>query len=807
METKKILPKLVFILVIVGFSIGVHAQQNETIKLSGVVVDSVSNLSLPNAGLILENDSDGSKQTTTTNVAGNFVFTTKPGDYTLLVKYVGYKEYHRKNIHVTTSDISINPIKLSLELNNLKTVNIQSKKPLITMTLDKVTMNISESSLSAGTTALEILRQAPGVQLAESGNVSLNSKNVTVQIDGRQSYLSGEELKNWLSSQPSNAIDKIELISNPSAKYDAASSAIINIKTTKMLNYGSNGSFTLGAGSGKFGRGNSGVNLNYRKEKINIYGSYNFMGLKQFSSLVNNRILQNNNQVTFLNEDQYSEKGMNVNTVKAGADYDINSKNSIGILLRGNFTNRNRQDESTTPIGLVNQSVDSTILTNINGNSSWVSPSANLFYKFNDLSKKQLLTVNGDFYRYGKTSNNIYTNNYFGNQNQFLHSGTQIRDNSPGYISIKSITADYEKKVKLGTLSAGLKSAFTTTNNDVTWENFDNKSWNVDQSKTNHFIYDENISAAYVGLSRQMKKIGMQLMLRGEQTNVTGNSITMNTEFNKNYFQLFPSIAFQYTKSPTNQFSLSYRKSIERPLYQYVNPFLIFQSTYNYFQGNPNLNPMTKHELQFSWSYKQTVFTSLSYNYIKDFYGTFYKQDPVTKGIVSYFDNYSNAQSLNLNIAVSKMIKKWWGFSGNFASSYFKGSYPNIVTRKSTPSLNLTATNGIILGKGWSADVMSLYSLPYSDGFYDYKSNFLLNAGITKVLNSNSSIKLTSSDVFKSYKMYYTAQYSNINLQNIARYDTRSLTLTYTQRFGNARVKKQVDRKLSIDKEEKRIGQ
>lgn len=808
MKSKAILISISFILMLSVFSVTVNGQENKSLKLSGTILDSLSNLPLPSAGLILKNQTSGAEQKGIANTAGIYSFSLlDTGTYSLIVKYVGYKDYQYKNIRVFDKDVLLPSIKLSSELNNLKSINVISRKPFITQSLDRVTMNVSESSLSAGTTALEILQQAPGVQLTQSGGISLKSKAVSVYIDGRPSYLGGEELKNWLSAQPSNAIDKIELISNPSAKYDASSSAIINIKTTKMLNYGTNGSFTVGAGVGKFGRGNSGLNLNYRKEKVNVYGSYNFMGLKQFSTLENNRILQNNNLYTYLNENQYSEKRTDLHSVKAGVDYDINQKTTVGVLLRASFTGRTRNDNSNTPIGLINKPVDSTIFTKVVGNSSWNSPSANVFYKFNDAASKQSLTINGDYYRYGKSSSNDYTTNYFGSSNQELRSDNELRDNSPGHITIKSVTADYEKTIKLGKISFGLKSAFTTTDNDVKWENLKDNSWLVDPGKTNHFIYDENVNAAYFGLSRQIKKVGIQLMVRGEQTNITGNSITMGSEFTKNYFQLFPSLAFQYSKSAKNQFSFAYRKSIERPLYQYVNPFLLFQSTYNYFQGNPDLDPMTKHELELSWAYKQTVFTSLSYNYIKNFYGTFYKQNMATKGIISYFDNYKYGQSINLNVAVSKAIRKWWGFNGNLSSSYFKGSYPSVQTEKSTPNINLTINNGFLFKKGWSADLMGLFTSPYSDGFYHYNANYLVNVGVTKVLNKNSSIKLTSSDIFKTYQTYYTTQYSNINLQNIARYDTRSITLTYSQKFGNVRVKKQNDRKVGIEREEKRIGQ
>lgn len=797
---------LLFFTVIIA--VKANGQNKNAFKLSGRINDSLSNISLPNAGLILKKENTGASLTTTSNSSGNFSFAAlDTGSYFLTVKYVGYKEYTSSRIQILNADITLPLIKLSTTLKALKTVDITSRKPLITQSLDKVTMNISESTIFAGGTALDILQQAPGVQITQSGGISLKSKAVSVYIDGRPSYLSGDELKSWLSSQPSNAIDKVELISNPSAKYDASSSAIINIKTTKMLNYGMNGNLTLNAGAGKFDRENAGVNLNYRQQKINIYGSYNYMSLKQYSSLINNRTVQSGNQGIFLNEDQYAVKRTNVNAVKAGVDYDINTSNTIGLLLRGNFTSRNHHDDSQTPIGLAGRQPDSVVTTNTKGHASWSSPSVNIFYKLNDVKTKQTLTINGDYYRYGKKSGNDYLTSYTDDAGQVLHDGNELRDNSPGHISIRSIAADYEKTIKAGKLSAGVKTAFTTTDNDVKWENLLNDTWVTDLTKTNHFIYDENINAAYIGFTRQMKKVGVQVMLRGEETNVTGNSLTLNTEFKKNYFQLFPSVAFQYTKSAQNQFSFAYRKSIERPLYQYVNPFLIFQSTYNYFQGNPNLDPMTKHEFELSWAHKQTVFTSLSYNYIKNFYGTFYKQNDETKGIISYFDNYKYGQSVNLNIAVSKLLESWWGLNGNFAASYFKGSYNTVASGNSTISTAFTVTNGFILKHGWNADLVLMYTTPYSDGFYHYKQNFLMNTGLSKTLNRNSSLKLSGSDIFRTYRVSYKTEYNNINLQNIARYDTRAVTLTYSYKFGNMRVKKQADRKGGIDKEEKRVGQ
>jgi len=510
----------------------------------------------------------------------------------------------------------------SMRRQNLKAVTVTGNKPFIVMKADKVVVNVSESPVAAGSDAAQVLTNAPGVVEQSSGNFELRGKKVIVLIDGKDSRLSGEELKEWLSAMPSNTIDRIELIANPPARYDARGAAVINIISARSKNFGTNGVFTAGLGSGRYGRYNGGLGLNYRDKQINIYGNYDYQYNKQYYDLYSNRTLAENAAIVERTSDVRTR---NNHSLKAGLDYDINRNSSFGVLLKGMLNYRDR-DVFTRSVKEA-AGADSFSTVNTMGKARILNPSVNIYYKTKlDTSGKQL-TLNADYFRYNKTWKDDLVTHFYDPAGMQTGTPYLLMNNSPADNEIRSIAADYSQPLGKGQLEAGLKATLTTTDNDINWLQQLEKQWVTDEGKTNHFIYDENIYAAYATYSRSIKKFDLQAGLRAEQTYTKGRSLTLNQVNKRDQFNLFPSLSVMYNHSQKHQYGFSYRKSIDRYSFDVVNPFITYVSQYQYNQGNPNIRPSIGHSFEVSYVYNNELFISVNYQRFTDVPAAIFRKD------------------------------------------------------------------------------------------------------------------------------------------------------------------------------------
>jgi Outer membrane protein beta-barrel family/CarboxypepD_reg-like domain len=769
-------------------------------KVSGVVVDSVTKVALANASA-----SNTSSKPVTTNSKGQFNFNSTVGKQTISISFIGYKTLHiEKDI---TSDTKLDTIFLALQINATKAVRVIAQKPLLSMTAGKITMNVAESGLSVGNTGWELLQVAPGVKATDEGSVSLNGKSVTIYIDGRPSYVSGDQLKNLLSSMPSNSIDKIELLSNPSAKYQANGAAIINIKTNKLKNYGANGTLTTVVGTSRYFRGSQNIDLNYRKNKVNVYGGVNAYKNGSINISSNNRILKTTGLPIFADEPSTNITKSYGYGLKLGLDYDITKKTSIGFLVNGGFTNRKRTGTSTSFITQQRNNFDSIITNSTFNKVSYITPSANVYLKTNFDSTDKELIINADYYQYNQNWNDDFTTNFL-NQNIPYKSAENRRDNSPTILDIFSSTVDYSQSIKKAKLEAGLKTTFIKTDNNIKWESLVNNNWENDVLRTNYFIYKENVNAAYVGLTKTLKKVDVEAILRAEHTSIVGNSITLNNRFTKNYINWFPSVTTQYSVNKNNQLALSYRKSIDRPNYSYVNPFKIFRGQFNFFEGNPNMNPTFTHSVELTHTHKYVLFTTLSYNYIDQFSGVFVKQDPITKVLISFPDNYKAAQQVTLNATYSKQVKPYWFTNTAFSASYFKAEYPGITPRPSNVSYSLGSFNSFTLKKAKiKLEIYTYGSLPFHDGFYYHGIYSNCNIAANKeILKKHGFLRMNVTNVFGVNNVESRTEIGDVYVSNRIFRDSRSVNMSFTYKFGNKNVKQAKTRRSKISSETNRVG-
>jgi hypothetical protein len=769
-------------------------------KVSGVVVDAVTKVALANATVTITGN-----KAVTTNSKGQFNFVLPKGKQNIVISFIGYKTITiEKEI---TADTKLDTTFLALQINATKAVRVVAQKPLLSMTAGKITMNIAESGLSVGNSGWELLQVAPGVKASEEGSVTLNGKSVTIYIDSRPSYVTGDQLKNLLASMPSNSIDKIELLSNPSAKYQANGAAIINIKTNKLKNYGTNGTLTTVVGTSRYFRGSQNIDLNYRKNKVNVYGGVNAYKNGNIAIATNNRILKTTGLPIFADEPSTNITKSYGCGFKLGLDYDISKKTSIGFLVNGGFTNRKRTGTSSSFITQQRNSFDSVITNSTLNKVSYITPSVNVYLKTNFDSTDKELIINADYYQYNQSWNDEFTTNFL-NQNTPYKFAENRRDNSPTILDIFSSTIDYSQSIKKAKLETGFKTTFIKTDNNIKWEILSGNNWENDALRTNYFIYKENVNAAYVGLTKTMKKIDLEAILRAEHTNVEGYSVTLNNRFTKNYVNWFPSITSQYNMNKNNQLALSYRKSIDRPNYDYVNPFKIFRGQFNFFEGNPNMNPTFTHSIEFTHTHKYALFTTLSYNYIDQFSGVFVKQDPVTRVLISFPDNYKAAQQVGLDITYSKQVKPYWFTNTSFSTSYFKAQYPGITSIPSDPSFSISSFNSFTLKKAkMKLEIYTYGSLPFHDGFYYHGIYSNCNIAANKeILKKRGTLRMNVTNVFGVNNIESRTEIGDVYVSNRVFRDSRSVNLSFTYKFGNKNVKQAKTRRSKISSETNRVG-
>lgn len=692
---------------------------------------------------------------------------------------------------------------VKIKADSLKAVTVTAAKPYIKQKVDRTIVNVAGSPLAAGGTAYEVLVRAPGV--VEQGNgLQLKGKTVTVLIDGRYTNLSGEDLKNMLTAMPANGIDRIELMPNPSAKYDARGGAIINIIMAKNAKLGTNGSVTGGGRAGKYGSWNTGLSLNHRNKKMNVYGSYDYMNYQQYSESNFNRFISKDQSIT---DSAYGTSRRSSHSFKAGLDYDLNKRNSFGILVKGLVYNIDRNTGIQSVADYTGATNDSLSTVTARGKDNYVIPSVNLYYKaILDTTGKEL-RFNADYFSYSKKWNDNFATRYF-NPKGAEYATKLLRADAPALNDIKSFAIDYVQPIKKGSFEAGTKLSQANTDNDALWEQGENGSWTKDPGKTNHFIYKENVYAAYATVNKEFKKISLLMGLRAEQTHTEGTSVTTQQTNTNNYLNLFPNIAIQYKASEANLFAFSYRKSIDRYKYDVVNPFIVYKSQYNYYQGNPYLKPGIQHNFELSHSYNNELFTSLTYARFEDVLTEVYRKDDVSQAVISTWDNLSSADYMEATVSHAKsLFNNKWMTNNTVSLSYAKFNAPaGSELNNAKVTTILSSDNTIILPKGYKIQVSAVYFSPMALGVVSYNARFNMSMGASKtVLDGKGTLSLNVSDVFNTYNSKYTVSSFGVQSVNYAKSESQFVRLAFTYRFGNKNVKANTNRKNAIESESRRM--
>lgn len=756
-----------------------------------------------------------------TNEDGNFsIGNIVPGSYLVAVEGVGRKKVIKGPFKVMSGNepLVIEDIVLSGDARELNTVQVSGKRPLVERKNGMVVMNIANSTLATGNTALEILSRAPGVTVDNNGNISLRGRGgVSLMIDGKLTYLSAEQLTNLLKTTDGNSIQTIELMSNPSAKYDAAGTGgIINIKLKKNTSYGTNGTVTAGGGYGKDYKTTGGVSVNHRTEHINVFGNYNYVNNQDVQDLSITRSNTSGLEKTYFDQVSRFDEHRKNNSYKAGVDYYINERNILGFVFSGYHNDNQSKAYNKTLIGSQPFRTDSSVIANNPGKSQYRSQSYNLNYKGVLDTSGQELNVDFDYSQFRSTSETVY-NNYFytGSAAGAPGSGSDkspliFRNGTPSKIKIWSGKLDYvyplTAKMKLET---GVKSSYVSTDNDFQWENLQDGNYVNDVTRSNRFTYKEQVNAAYANLHREFKSTSVQIGLRTELTHSEGNSLTLQNKVKKNYIDFFPSLAVNQTLSAAHEIGFSYSRRIDRPDYQALNPFIYFSDLYTYNQGNPYLDPQYANSFELSYGYKKTTNITFGYIHTKNVITTTLISDTVNKTLLLKEENLAARDTYSVNLSRPVVITSWWNTTNDATLYYSRFSTPDLMgvpfkNGKLTFMVNTMQT--FTLSPTINAELSGNYTTDQVFGTYVAKPIYGVDLGISKSFaDKRANIKLAVTDVFNTRKIDVSSAIAQQDYRLYQKDETRIFRATFTYNFGSSIIKAVRSRSNSSDAEKSRV--
>jgi iron complex outermembrane recepter protein len=782
---------------LVAFSFMAFAQGPS--KITGQVQDETQK-SFTGATVSLYRAKDTSLvKATFTDKAGRYLFeTVNDGNYLIAVTSTGYQKFVSSLVSVSQgADITIPTIALSTEVKGLKEITVQAKKPLFEQKADRMVVNVEAAPTNAGANALEILEKSPGITVDKDGNVSLKGKQgVQVFIDGKPAYLGGQDLVNYLRNLSGAQLEQIEIMTNPPAKYDAAgNSGIINIKTKKTKQFGYNVSAQVGYTQGIYARNNQNVNFNYRKNKINFFGTLSRNERNTLQTLsIQRKFMEENTKkvVSLFDQDGEMINWRTSNNAKLGADFYVTKKTTVGAVVNGFYNPSKFTNTSNIFISDPNNVLQRNTFAKSISRGLWQNFSSNINFRHVFDSTGKELTADADYIYYNAANTQNLSNYYFNAAGNTIEKPDTLYGNLPQIIHIYSAKVDYVHPLKKGAkLEAGLKAAYVETDANAVYDSLINNNLVRDFGRSNHFVYDERISAAYINYSRPFsKKLSGQLGLRLENTVAHGNQLTTGEKFTLDYTQLFPTAYLSYAASEKHSWSINYGRRINRPDYESLNPFVEFLDRYTFEQGNPNLRPQFSHNMELTHTFKGFLSTTLNYTKTNNIIQQVLEQNELTNQTFVKQANIASQRQYGAAVSAFTQIKN---FSGNvYMNVYdneFKGMVNNTFVTVGATTAIFNASASYKFKKGITAEVNGFYRTPGVEGVFTIGALGAVNLGASMpMLKNKATVRLNVRDLFWTQRVKGDSRFGNIDAAFQQAPDSRFVGINFTYRLSKGKV-------------------
>jgi len=786
--------------------VSVHSQN----QISGTVKDKADGSAIAYATVALLKTDSTVVTGDVTDDTGNFVLKNiRSGNYLLQVYYLGYD---KTELPVSVPQQSeLGDITISSSENKLREVVVTAHRPFVVQRNDRYIVNVGSSVQTSGRNALEVLGLTPGVLVDPEGKISAMGKDVNVYIDGRPSRLTGDQLKAMLSATDGETIDRIEVFTNPSARYDASGGTVIDIKTKKGMQPGINGSANLGYRQGHKDRENAGLSLNYRDNQLNLYGNYSVNRLSAWQQSGETNTLTMSDGMIHIFDQRGNIRSVNANfrqQYRLGVDYNINKKNVIGALVSGYHTgNAENENAGMTTISPALNDTGSTVFKN--RNSDWEDGKQyNLNYQGQYAKPGQQLNIDLDYGQFQSKPYQLNQNSYFNSQQTQIGDEELLRHTNPQNIDLWSVKADYTQPLWKGSkIEAGAKASQSKTDNNLIFENYLQSQWESDATQSNRFVYTEQVDAGYVSFSQSLGKWNFQAGLRGEYTRSKGEQRTTTVVTDSTYFNLFPTAYITYEPSEKNQFNLSYGRRITRPFYTQLNPFEYRIDAYSFEAGNPYLKPMIMDNLSFSYTNSPAGLMIML--------GYFNMHNAMTEMLVQQGDRYG----MVFNNFGERAI---YSVMANYRKTFFKrwtmdltieGMYVTNTSDESYGTFNNNIftydaqwNNSIKITPTFSAEMTAIYTSAQVEGYYRGKPMSNVTLGLRKMLLKNKlSVSLNSNDLLYTFNPDMTAKTGGMDYRVWINRDSRWLSLSLRYQFGSDKIKAARSRDTGVEEEKQRI--
>ncbi|MGN7720539.1 TonB-dependent receptor domain-containing protein [Chitinophaga sp. 22620] len=738
----------------------------------GVGFVSVSLLSLPDSGLVKGQISDS---------AGLFTFSdVKSGRYTLLLAAMGYRKLYRP----VNGSANLGNIPLSPDASLLDGVTVTGERAAMQMQGDKLVVNISGNKLfNASTNAFDILKKLPNLEVGADGAILMAGRVAPgVFIDGKPSPMSPEELQNYLASLSPSMISSIEVISNPSGRYDGEHKGIIDIRLKRDQTLGWQGTATLSLQQNQYTLNENNLAVTYKTKKLAYTAR---LGYTTGNTVRHYDALQHQANTNIMTTNTRWLTGNNNPSIQLGADYNIHKDHKLELLLR---TYQVRRDLALlNTLDITDASGEKPV--SFTNSDNYSSPrqdnyAANLNYS-GRLGKTQLDVLGSLVKIMNRQDEDIRNRDAFtGNLKD--HWKTILKND----ILIRALQADLTRNAGKGKLSAGAKFALSATENDLRYDTLNTAGeFVLDNGRTNSFRYDEYITAGYAAYEGSISKFGYTASLRVENTHSVANSYTEKQVTKRNYLAWLPSLSLTYAFHTNEQLNLSFSRRVTRPNFAQLNPFRMYISPLNYFIGNPFLQPSTTTQLSLTYSLR-SLSVALRAGRESDPMTRYPEYDSVTNILQYLGTNLPYNDFAGIEVSFPVTVSKWWRMNHNIRGGYKKEQTPYHGVTYAIPITDYSVSGSQVftLPAAVTLDVSYFYKSRSGSGLYIHRPLSSVDIGLQKTwLKGKLNSKLNVYDIFDDYRVKYIfreKQILNNELQHW--FGNRRVVAALTFNFGSS---------------------
>lgn len=761
------------------------------VKVNGIIKNET--IPIANANVVLSDQNNQIVKEMVTKEDGSFEFVASKGIYAITVNHPDYESL-AKEVSME-EDVQMNAIILIRKANILGEVVVKNSVNLVKRKLDKTVFSVQNSPLASTGNAFDALKKAPGLILKNDEITMLGRSGVRVMVEGKMIQLSGEDLKNFLATLPANDIKEIEIIANPSSKYEAeGNSGIVNIIFKRSKKNAWSDNVSLAHIQAKFGKQSFNNNFSYRKDKVNLSLS---TGYDTGTTNVDQRI-----EISFKDEPLKLRTLQDRNDKNFSPrflfDYDVSKNSKLGMQYSGSFVKTKTEDNSTTELYNSNNDIDGYLKANGKLKSQKNNHLLNFFFenKLDTLGKK--IVCNFDVLKYDQDmSNNILSNRYDANYN-FSNVDFANATNTNQSIMNYNTKIDFEYPSKFADFQYGTKISFITTKYDT--DNFDliTGSPVFNPQLSDEFNYQENIQALYAnGTKKINSKIQVQLGLRTEYTQIKGESKVLNQVNRNEYFKFFPTLFLSYQKNDDNLYVFNYGRRIERPNYSLLNPLRYFVNSKISSQGNPYLQPAYIDNFEISHTYKNNLNTKFSFTAKTNAFGLIFNLDEATQEQLIIRENFYNNYGFSLAENYQLALFSWWKTDNTVFFNYS-------VSDKTNNNINAPVRNGLefygsvnnlfIFDKAEKmlGEVNFWYNSPYNDNLFKYSQASSVDFAFSyKSIYKNLNLSVGVFDIFNSSCRKMSSEINNVRQSYLSYPSNRYFRISLNYVFGNDKITSQ----------------